>query len=83
MRYAAICLTILLVSCTSEQIPPAATVTVCPQLYHWTGAQVRMLGVEDGELSEGSMAHRAIAEDDYLRAQIESNPACGDNHAAP
>ena len=61
-----------------DELPQAATVSVCPHTYSWTTQQIKTLGKEDEGLPAGSMAHRAIAEDHDIRAQI--NSACGDGN---
>lgn len=56
----------------------ASTVGVndCPHTYTWTSSQKQQLAAEDNQLTDESMAHRAINEDHDLRAQIAANPNC-------
>ena len=75
---------IILAGCSTlfgaPNLPTPATINVCPQIQDWTPEQIKTLGKEDEKLADTSMAHRAIAEDKLLRAQIKA--ACGDNHAS-
>ncbi len=84
-RFLPLILPFFLVNCAlfKGEPLPAATVFVCPHKYDWTLAQKQQLGVEDEKLASDSMAHRAITEDGAIRAEIASNPSCGDGHARP